>query len=81
MGQVEIKCGNCRFFVRKEGNIGDCRAEPPQAVVIPTQVPKVQSDQLILGKGVEMQMQMLVQGCFPGAMDNWWCGKFKERLI
>ena len=78
---TQVICGNCRFFVRKQDKLGDCRESSPQAVVLPTQVPKIQSDQLILGKGVEMHVQMLVQGCFPGAMDDWWCGHFKERLI
>ena len=64
------KCSGCFYHVD-----GECRANPPQVVVIPRPRPTV------VGSQIQGQIEMVPASSWPpvGKGKNDWCGAFKAK--
>lgn len=61
-------CGTCRFWKQTQGKQGECRAAPPQVVLI-----GVAQNQFT------KQSQAVTQAIWPTIMDSEYCGAHEAR--
>lgn len=78
MVAVKENCGNCKFWVRMEEDVGECREDIPQMLLVPQQSPIINKDSLLTGGPVKQQVQLSPMSFFPPVHSGKWCGKFKQ---
>lgn len=72
--QFNISCGACQWFNKLDshkGAAGECRADRPTVVVMPS----ASVDRF------NRPMQAEIQVCFPTVPATLWCGRFMPRKV
>jgi hypothetical protein len=68
----EMKCGDCRYWVidtEKGSNDGECRADPPQVLLVP------------MPTKIGLTPGLSINGFFPKTRPDLWCGKFMRLTV
>ena len=65
-----MQCRECRFWVAVTGaNDGECRADPPQVLLIPRMG--------VMGKTLSLS----IDGFFPKTRPDLWCGRHMWMVV
>jgi hypothetical protein len=78
----EMRCEDCRYWVRDsgqmvdkgvekgfEGTDGECRADPPQVLLVP------------MPTRIGLTPGLSINGFFPKTRPDLWCGRFSRLMI
>ena len=65
-----MKCSGCRFWVeQKEQTDGECRANPPQILLVPRM------------RVMDKTSSLFIDGFFPKTRPDLWCGKYMGMVV
>lgn len=68
MNQPAIACAQCRFYVAKAKDHGECRAAPPMPLVVG------------VARGALGKPTVQVDATHPPVLPAHWCGQHRPRL-
>lgn len=87
-------CSLCRFFNRQEADKGECRRQPPSAVIMPMPIAADEKTNSVTimrpmkgGRGImparpkpgPQAQRVGPVGYWPPTGNNMWCGEFKPE--